>query len=90
MAPRCRCAQPAPLLGRNDPAARGFIVVYTDGVDPVVETSRLAAKYDFTPAYVHTAALHGFAATLSPDALAALRCERCVAYVQHNGVARGV
>ena len=81
-----RCAQPAPLLGRYEPAAPGFIVEYRDGVDAVAETGRLASKYDFTPTHVYTAALHGFAATLTSDVVAGLRCEESVAYVEHDGV----
>jgi hypothetical protein len=81
-----RCAQPAPLLGRYDPAAPGFIVQYRDGIDAVSETSRLASRYDFTPTYVYTAALHGFAAPLTPDVVASLRCESSVASVEHDGV----
>lgn len=81
-----RCAQPAPLLGRSDPAAPGFIIQYRDGVDAVAETGRLAGKYGFTPSYVYTAALHGFAAVLTAEVLAALRCEATVANVEHNAL----
>ena len=81
-----RCAQPAPLLGRYDPAAPGFIVQYRDGVDAIAETSRLASKYGFTPSYVYTAALHGFAALLTADVVATLRCEASVANVEHNAL----
>ena len=80
------CVQPAPFLGREDPAAPGVIVVYREGVDVVIETNRLASKYAFTPAYVYTAALHGFAATLTPEAVAGVRCEPSVASVEHNAV----
>jgi hypothetical protein len=81
-----RCAQPAPLLGRYDPAAPGFIVQYRDGVDAVGETSRLASKYGFTSSYVYTAALHGFAALLTADVVATLRCEGSVASVEHDSL----
>ena len=59
---------------------------YQPGVEPVTETSRLGAKYDFVPVHVYTAALHGFAATLTPDAVAGLRCERSVANLEYNQV----
>ena len=81
-----RCVQPAPLLGRYDPAAPGFIVQYRDGIDVVSETGRLASRYDFTTTHVYTAALHGFAAPLTPDVVASLRCESSVAHVEHDGV----
>lgn len=82
-----RCADPAPLLGQFDPTAPGFIVVYRDGVDAAAETSRLAGKYDFTPTSVYTSALHGFAARLPSAAVAGVRCERSVAYVEHDASA---
>lgn len=84
--PAPACAHPAPLAGTYDPAAPGYIVQYQAGVDPVSETSRLAAKYDFIPAHVYTAALHGFAATLTPDAVAGVRCEQSVASLEYNQV----
>jgi hypothetical protein len=74
------------LLGREDPAAPGVIVVYGEGVDVIAETNRLAIKYAFTPAYVYTAALHGFAAALTSEAVAGVRCEPSVAYVEHDAV----
>lgn len=80
------CLRPAPLLGSYDPAAPGFIVVYRNGVDAVAETKVLAAKYQFTPTSVWTAALQGFAAEMSPQAVAAVRCEPSVLDVEHNAL----
>ena len=51
--PQLSCLQPAPLLGEANPMAPGYIVVYHPGVDPVAETSRLAARYGFTPTHVY-------------------------------------
>jgi hypothetical protein len=81
-----QCLKPAPLLGSYDSRAPGYIVQYRDGVDPVAETSALAAKYQFTPTSVYTVALHGFAALLSAEAVAGVRCERTVLEVEHDAV----
>ena len=58
-----------------DPTKRGFIVEYKTGIDPVVTTARFARKYSFTPRFVWTRALNGFAADLPRKALAGIRCE---------------
>jgi hypothetical protein len=58
-----------------DPKKRGFIVEYKTGIDPVSTTARFAKKYSFTPRFVWTLALNGFAADLSPKVLAGIRCE---------------
>ena len=87
-APVGGCANPAPLEGGADPPAPGYIVVFHADVAPVAETERLAAKYDFTPRHVYEAALKGFAAELSDAALAGVRCEATVDYVEHDGVAQ--
>ena len=81
------CAAPAPLLGKFDPEAPGYIVVFHPGVDPAVETARLAARYGFQPTYVYGAALRGFAAALSPTVVAAVRCEASVSYAEHDAIA---
>lgn len=54
---------------------RGFIVMYKEGVDPVATTARYAKKYSFTPRFVLTLAIHGFAADLTPKVLAGISCE---------------
>ena len=81
------CADPAPLRGQADPRAPGYIVVFQDAVDARAETARLAEAYGFTPRRVYEAALKGFSAELSAGALAAVRCEATVRYVEHDGVA---
>lgn len=82
--PASGCVSPVPVLGRFDPAAPGYIVIFHDQVDPVTETQRLATKYNFTPRHVYTVALKGFAAELQPPVVAALQCEPSVAYLQHD------
>ena len=84
--PQLSCLQPAPLLGQANSMAPGYIVVYHPGVDPVAETSRLAARYGFTPTRLYTAALLGFSASLTPTSVGGLRCEPSVSYMEHDGV----
>ena len=81
------CAQPVAVLGTYDPAAPDFIIQYRDGIDPVAETNRLAARYGFTAKFVYTAAFRGFAAALTPDVVANLQCEPSVALIEHDAVA---
>ena len=78
----------APLHGKPDAAAPGYIVVYHDGTDPDAVTDELAAAHGFTPHHVFRHALLGFAAELSADALDAVRRHPAVKYVEHEGVAR--
>lgn len=82
------CAEPAPVTGSLDPAAPGFIVGYREGVGVVSETDRLASKYGFTPSFVYTVAFRGFAAILTPDTVASLRCEASILSIEHNAVVR--
>ena len=84
--PRLSCLEPAPLLGQANPMAPGYIVVFHPGVDPAAETSRLAARYGFTPTHLYTAALLGFSASLTPTSVGGLRCEPSVSYMEHDGV----
>lgn len=65
-----------------DPVKRGFIVEYKPGIDPVPTTARFAKKYSFTPRFVWTLAINGFAADLSPKVLAGIRCEPEVRRIQ--------
>lgn len=82
------CLRPAPLEGRPDPRAPGYVVRYHDGVDAAAETSRLAQRHGFRPDVVYRT-LPGFAAELSAAALAGVRCEASVKRVAHDGVATG-
>lgn len=80
--------EPAPLHGKPDAAAAGYIVVYHDGTDPDAVTDELSAAHGFTPRHVFRHALLGFAAELAADALEAVRRHPAVKYVEHEGVAR--
>lgn len=79
---------PAPLHGKPDPAAPGYIVVFVDGTDSDAVAEELAAAHGFTPKHVFRSALLGFAAALSADALDAVRRHPAVKYVEHEGVVR--
>jgi hypothetical protein len=80
------CSDPAPLLGKFDPRAPGYIVVYNDGVDARLETARLAAAYGFVPTHVFEFAIRGFGAELTPEVVAGLRCEATIHIVEHDAV----
>ena len=82
------CASPAPLLGQRDPLAPLMLVMYKDGVDATAETARLAQALGFTPTHVY-GAIGGFAAALSPDVTAAVRCAPSVRFVEHDAVVSG-
>jgi len=79
------CADPAPLLGMYDPRAPGYGVLYYPAIDAVATTAELARRYGFAPRYVYDS-LPGFAALLSPQAVAGIRCERTVKLVEYDSV----
>jgi hypothetical protein len=76
---------PAPLHGKADPAAPGYIIVFVDGTDPDAVVDELAAAHGFAPKHVFRNALLGFAAELSAEALDAVRRHPAVKYVEHEG-----
>ncbi len=78
------CEHPAPLLGKPDPAAPGYLVVFHEGVQARAETDRVAARYGFRPIHVYEHALRGFSADLTPAVVANLRCEANVRYIEYN------
>src|SRR5215212_7770779 len=80
------CLRPAPLLGRPDAAAPGYIVMFRAGAEPRAEAARLAAKYGFAPTAVWGAPLSGFAAAVPPRTAARLRCEPSVDHVSHDEI----
>jgi hypothetical protein len=86
MAPQASCARPAPLKGERDPRAPAYIVVFRDGTAARQTASALAEKYGFQLNQVYEHAVRGFAAVLSEAALAGIRCEPAVEYVEHDGV----
>ena len=76
------CSNPAPLHEGEDAIPNQYIVVYKDNVaDAETLTTRLAKKHHFAPKHIYTHALKGFAAELSAEALAGLRCESAIDYV---------
>ncbi|HEX5871454.1 MAG TPA: protease inhibitor I9 family protein [Longimicrobium sp.] len=79
---------PAPLHGRADAAAPGYIVVFQDGTVPDPLVDELAAAHGFTPKHVFRNALLGFAAEFSADALDAVRRHPAVKYVEHEAQVR--
>lgn len=79
------CSNPAPLLGTRDPRAPNLLVLFKPGIDPAVETARLAAAHGFTATHIYIA-FGGFAAPLSPAATAAVRCAPSVQLVEHDGI----
>ncbi|HEX2079982.1 MAG TPA: protease inhibitor I9 family protein [Longimicrobium sp.] len=82
-----QCVRPAPLHGTPDPRTAGsYIVVFHDGTPSAAVTARLAGKYGFEPKHVYEHALRGFAATLSDDVVAGIRCEPEVRFVEHDAV----
>jgi hypothetical protein len=81
------CDSPAPLLGTWNPGAPRYFVIFHDTVDVRAEVDRLAARYGFQPRHVYEHVLGGFSAALTPEAVAGLRCEPNVSYVEHVGVA---
>jgi hypothetical protein len=80
------CDAPAPLEGTYDSRAPGYIIVLRDSVAVQAEVTRLAALYQFTPRAVYEHALHGFAADLTPEGVAGLRCELTISRVSYDGV----
>jgi Peptidase inhibitor I9 len=79
------CVDPAPLRGQLDSRAPGYIVMFKDNVAARPETNRLAAAYGFTPRHIYEFALQGFSAELTPEVVAAVRCEASVQSVEHDG-----
>ena len=75
------------VKGNFDLGAPGFIVSYQSGVDPIATTKQLQTKYGFAATHVYTA-LPGFSAQLTTAALVGVSCERSVASISHDGVAR--
>ena len=85
------CSDPAPLKGKYEPRAPGYIFTLTGGVENRTPEEvralvrELADTYDFEPASVYEHALAGFfVEELPPEVLAALRCEPIIERISHN------
>jgi subtilisin family serine protease len=79
----------APVYSKGDDGIpNDYIVVYKDGVvtGPLSRASATVASLVGTPKYSYDAVLKGFAATLTPAALAALRANPDVAYIEQDQV----
>lgn len=79
------CSDPAPLEGTYDPRAPGYIVSFEQGTDAQATADELAAKHGFEVQRVFQS-LPGFSAELTPEIVAAIRCEPVVVLVEHDGV----
>ena len=84
-----QCEQPAPLLGANSRAFPGrvideYVVQFRAGVNPHVESARLAKKYSFEIIGDVFTLVPGFAASMHEATVAKLRCESSVEAVQFS------
>lgn len=77
------CPSPARVSYALAPAP-GWIVVFDPGQDVAAVTAQLAARHGFTPLSVYAAIGLGFHAELTPQQIAALRCEPVVDYIEQN------
>ena len=80
------CENPAPLLGLQSREAPGYIIVFREGTHVRRTLARLRRTYRFKPEHVFGHTLPGFSAQLSDAALAGIRCEPEVQYVEYNTV----
>jgi hypothetical protein len=89
------CSDPARLERTWDPRTPLFIVKLNDDRVPLGPRSRettlqLAAKYGFTPEHIYDAVLNGFAAPLTPEQVAQLRCDPDIDYLAYNVLGGGI
>ena len=79
------CSVPAPLLGKFDRRAPGYIIMLRKGFFASDEGSRLALKHGFTPSFVGTRS-RIFSGNFEPTTIAALRCEPSVELIEFNQI----
>ena len=81
-------APQAPVFAKGDKGIDGdYIVVLKDDVaDPLSKADEKALKHSARLKFKYDKALKGFAATLSPSALAALQADPDVAYIEQDQV----
>jgi hypothetical protein len=78
------CSTPASLIGRFDARVTGYFVIFNDDVDAAKQTPILAERLGFTPRHIYITVLNGFAAELTPEQIASLRCDPSVKYLEYN------
>jgi hypothetical protein len=78
------CSAPAALRSAfPQDRVPGYIFSYRAGTDAKAVTAELAAMYDFTPKYVFDV-VPAFVAVVSEQALAGIRCDSRVAFVEYD------
>jgi hypothetical protein len=79
------CSNPAPLAGKFDRRAPGYIAMFVDGVtNAEAMTRELAREHGFTPESTFRT-IKGFSVqVLTPTALAGLRCEPTIKGISFN------
>jgi hypothetical protein len=87
--PEPPCRNPAPYNGTFPSTDNRYIVIYHDDVAVEATTAELAERYGFTPRYVWSTLLLGFAADLSPEQVTALRCETAIQSISVDGHIKG-
>lgn len=80
------CESPAPLSGKLDPDAPGYIVVFNENIDTTTEVNRLINIYEIQVGYIYGTVLNGFFAEMTDDTREKLRCESSVDYIEYNGL----
>lgn len=78
------CASPKPLVGTWDPRASGYIVVLREGANAPVVVPWLEQKYGFQAIRGYYTVIPAFFAYLSPELVAALRCDYDVRWIEYN------
>jgi aqualysin 1 len=76
-----------PAQARNTAGADRYIVVLKDAVDSTAVANLHAARYGASVDHVWSQALHGYAAVIPNDRVAALRVDVNVSYVVADGIA---
>ena len=81
-----QCSEPASLtVARPGTEAKGWIVLLQDETPSSYVTNVLAPRYGFTPDMVYEA-VPGFAAELTAQQIASLRCESSVLLLEQNAM----
>ena len=86
--PEQRASAMAPLYSKGAAGIEGdYIVVFKDAVsDPLAKADEKLLRHGAKAKFKYSKVLKGFAATLSPEAVAMLQADPDVAYVEQDGV----